>query len=94
MAAKKNKSVTANSSSPPKAKRCQFTLPPDDVGLIDKLRKRYQDLTLPESETYVEVAKSEVVRAGLQALNEMSDKKLQKAIASIEKLPEGRPKQQ
>lgn len=75
-----------------KAKRCQFTLSPEDVVLIDELRIRYQKILVPGTDEYVEVAKSEIVRAGLRALGEMSDKKLRRAVQEIEKLQEGRPK--
>lgn len=88
----KSKRKPADSGAQPKAHRQQFTLLPEDVELIEDLRKRYQDRESQQISAYVEVPKSRIVRAGLRALKEMSDAKLQKTINSVEKPPEGRPK--
>ncbi|NEQ52900.1 MAG: hypothetical protein F6K11_22630 [Leptolyngbya sp. SIO3F4] len=64
--------------------RDSFSLPKDDYGLIKNLQKRC--LGLAQS-----VSKSELVRAGLQALVKMPDAELVKVLSSLEKIKTGRP---
>src|SRR5262245_34432986 len=60
-----------------------FSLPPRDSELIGELREKC--LT-----TGVYVSKSELIRAGLHALNGMSLEDLRSRVLSVEKLPVGR----
>jgi hypothetical protein len=64
--------------------RDSFTLPASDYDLINTLRQRCLDSAL-------NVTKSEVIRAGLHALTEMSDAQLSAIMASLEKVKTGRP---
>lgn len=64
--------------------RDSFTLPIDDYELIAAIRERCLDAS-------VSVTKSEVIRAGLQALMAMPDAKLLKQVNNVEKIKPGRP---
>lgn len=64
--------------------RDSFTLPIDDYELIAAIRERCLDAS-------VSVTKSEVIRAGLQALMAMPDTKLLKQVNNVEKIKPGRP---
>lgn len=64
--------------------RDSFTLPSDDYELIAALKKRYLQLA-------VNVTKSEVIRAGLHALQQRSDNELLELIDSLAKVKTGRP---
>jgi hypothetical protein len=75
-----------------KAVQRQFTMLPSDSELIDQLRFRYQRQALLVRSEPADIAKSEVVRAGLHSLRTMSDKQLYAEIEAIEELKEGRPK--
>ena len=75
-----------------KAVQQQFTMLPSDVELIDQLRKKYRREADKIKATYVEIAKSEVVRAGIHVLKKMNREELYAAIENIEVLKEGRPK--
>ncbi len=64
--------------------RDSFTMPSSDYGLISKIKKRCL-------KGEVSVTKSEVLRAGLAALDAMSDKDLAKVIERLPKVKTGRP---
>ncbi|MBD1935604.1 MULTISPECIES: hypothetical protein [Cyanophyceae] len=64
--------------------RDSFTLPGEDYELISAIRQRCLN-------SAVNVAKSEVIRAGLHALNELPDEALLKVIESLTKIKTGRP---
>lgn len=93
MVNQKKREESGGPQTTPRAVRQQYTLLPEDVDSIETIRKRFQDLESRECGLYVEVTKSRVIRAGLRALSEMSDSKLQKMMNMTEKLPEGRRKQ-
>lgn len=64
--------------------RDSFTLPIDDYELITTIRERCLD-------SRVTINKSEVIRAGLHALNEMSETELLAVVDSLTKIKTGRP---
>lgn len=64
--------------------RDSFTLPGDDYELITTIRERCLD-------SRVTINKSEVIRAGLHALNEMSETELLATVESLTKIKTGRP---
>lgn len=64
--------------------RDSFTLPSGDYELIAAIRQRC--LT-----SAINVTKSEVIRAGLHALMEMSEEELVELVSNLEKVKTGRP---
>ncbi|WP_322992005.1 hypothetical protein [Limnohabitans sp.] len=104
--AKTNKPATAPATAPVKAKttapkpasspakplkdkkvkvvRDSFTIPKSELLQIGESKKRA--LTLG-----VEIKKSELIRAGLQALTSMNDAAFKKALASVPTIKTGRP---
>ena len=64
--------------------RDNFTFPQNDYELIASLKER----CLQQA---VSVSKSEIIRAGLHALESMSDPELLELIENLEKLKTGRP---
>lgn len=64
--------------------RDSFTLPTDDYELITTIRERCLDSRLT-------INKSEVIRAGLHALNQMSNEELVAVVESLTKIKTGRP---
>lgn len=64
--------------------RDSFTLPSQDYQLIDLIRKRALNAS-------VSITKSEVIRAGLLALQSMSEVELVEVINSLTKVKSGRP---
>jgi hypothetical protein len=64
--------------------RDSFTIPENDYALIKTLKQRFLDLG-------ISVKKSELLRAGLHALHNMSDEHIKKTIGSIEIVKTGRP---
>ncbi len=64
--------------------RDSFTLPTDDYELITTIRERCLD-------NRITINKSEVIRAGLHALNKMSDEELLAVVDSLTKIKTGRP---
>ena len=66
--------------------RDSFTMPEADYNLIAEIRDRCL-------KAGVTVSKSEAIRAGLNALNEMSDKELLAVIERLAKVKTGRPAQ-
>lgn len=67
-----------------KVVRDSFTFPVEDVELIGALKNR-------SLQCAINATKSEIVRAGLHALNSMSDKELVKILQELEKVKTGRP---
>jgi len=66
--------------------RDSFTMPKPDYDLIAELKKRAIKLGLSAT-------KSEIVRAGLHALRQLSDDRLSSAIEKLDKVKTGRPAQ-
>lgn len=66
--------------------RDSFTMPQVDYELIISLKKRSINLG-------VEITKSEILRAGLKALEQMPEEEFLSKIALVEKIKTGRPKQ-
>lgn len=64
--------------------RDSFTIPDDEYELIAGIKKRCM-------KAGVSANKSEVLRAGLAALNEMSDKDLAKVFQDLARVKTGRP---
>lgn len=64
--------------------RDSFTLPSGDYELITTIRQRCL-------KSAVNVTKSEVIRAGLQILQSLSDEELVQVLNSLEKVKTGRP---
>ena len=69
----------------PKLVRDSFTMPRDEYQVLDALKRRVLGLEK-------HVRKSELLRAGIQALAAMNDKSLLKAIGGVPTLKTGRPK--
>ncbi len=65
--------------------RDSFTIPKNEYALLDVLKQRATLLTRPAK-------KSEILRAGIGALNGMSDKAFVAALGSVPSLKTGRPK--
>ena len=68
----------------PRLVRDSFTMPADDFALIDQLKARALGFGHP-------VKKSELLRAGLQALAAMADPTLHTRLADLPRLKTGRP---
>jgi hypothetical protein len=86
-AADKKKSVApAKAAKEKKVKvvRDSFTLPKTELLQITEMKKRAMTLG-------VEVKKSELIRAGLQALASMADTAFKKAMANVPTIKTGRP---
>ena len=64
--------------------RNAFTMPEEDIALIGKLKLRCMKMG-------VDVNKSELVRAGLHALNNSRDNELKTVISDLPKIRAGRP---
>jgi len=69
-----------------KVVRDSFTMPQTDYELITLLKKR-------SLESGIEITKSGILRAGLLALNQMSEGDFLNKIGNVEKIKTGRPKQ-
>jgi len=69
----------------PKLVRDSFTIPKDEYQVIDALKQRALGLEQ-------HVRKSELLRAGIQALAAMNDRAFLKAIDAVPTLKTGRPK--
>jgi len=67
--------------------RDSFTMPSSDFALIDSLKERALGFRRPTK-------KSELLRAGLQALAALTDAQLQAALANLEPLKTGRPRKE
>jgi hypothetical protein len=64
--------------------RDSFSLPADDYELISAIKDRCLGLS-------VSITKSEAIRAGLHALQQLSDKELLSVVGELEKVKTGRP---
>ncbi len=69
-----------------KVVRDSFTMPQTDYELITALKKR-------SLESGIQTTKSEILRAGLSALNQMTEVEFVSRIEAVEKIKTGRPKQ-
>lgn len=65
--------------------RDSFTLPKDERAALDQLKQRAAKLAHPSK-------KSEVLRAGIKTLAEMSDKSFLAALKAVPAIKTGRPK--
>ena len=81
---KKSKGDKRDKLSRPKLIRDSFTMPEFDYGRIKSLKLRLLN-------SGVEIKKSELLRAGLLALENMSDTQLQKTVSQVERIKTGRP---
>jgi hypothetical protein len=74
-------------SAKPKHKlvRDSFTIPKSEYAVLDVLKQRAARLTRPAK-------KSEILRAGISALNAMADKAFLAVLSSVPNLKTGRPK--
>ena len=79
--AKKEKKLAAKV----KVVRDSFTMPQVDYGLIAEIKQK-------ALKSGLHVKKSELLRAGLQALSKLSTAQLKQAVNSLEKIKTGRPK--
>lgn len=84
---KKPLEVKEQPAKKPKQKlvRDSFTMPSNDFQLIDQLKHRALGFKRPTK-------KSELLRAGLHALNSLSDAKLKTALDALDPLKPGRPR--
>ncbi len=71
--------------SKPKLVRDSFTIPKPEYLVLEVLKARAVKLTRPAK-------KSELLRAGIQALHQMTDKAFLAALDSVPSLKTGRPK--
>lgn len=69
----------------PKLVRDSFTIPKTEYAVLGELKQRATRLGQPTK-------KSELIRAGIGALNRMSDKAFKAALVSVPSLKTGRPK--
>ncbi len=69
----------------PKLVRDSFTIPKDEYTALAELKQRCAKLAQPSK-------KSELLRAGIQALAAMSDKSLLAALKAVPSIKTGRPK--
>jgi len=69
-----------------KVVRDSFTMPQTDYDLITLLKRR-------SLQSGVETNKSEILRAGLLSLNQMTERDFLEKIQTVEKIKTGRPKQ-
>lgn len=92
MANKKNKPVEkVTAQATVKAVPRLYTMLPTEAEMVEDLRFRYQKESLAKKSKPVDIAKSEIIRAGIHALSKMSDEQLYKAVEQVEELQEGRP---
>lgn len=78
--------VKKQKEKPVKVIRDSFTMPQTDYELIIGLKKR-------SLRSGVEITKSEILRAGLLALNQMNESDFLNELSKVEKIKTGRPKQ-
>ena len=81
---KKTKPDATDKDKKSKLVRDSFTIPKQEYAAIDALKARALAQGLA-------IKKSELLRAGLMALNAMSDAKLKTALAQVPTLKTGRP---
>lgn len=79
-----------------KARGATFSLLGSDVELVKEICGRYQTIfkKINGENEYVEVPKSRVIRAAVALLNARTDEELYKAVNSVEKPKEGRPRKE
>lgn len=82
--AKPAKPVKADKPRKPKLVRDSFTIPKAEYAVLDELKQRAAKLGAPAK-------KSEVLRAGIKALAQMSDVAFQSAMAAVPAIKTGRP---
>ena len=87
VAAKVPKKVKKEKKSAVKVKvvRDSFTMPQSDYDLIADIKQK-------ALKSGLHVKKSELLRAGLQALSKLNSSQLKQAVNSLEKIKTGRPK--
>ena len=78
------KPVKAEKPKKPKLVRDSFTIPKAEYTVLDDLKQRAAKLGAPAK-------KSEVLRAGIKALAQMSDAAFQSALAAVPAIKTGRP---
>lgn len=83
-AAKPAKPAKADKPKKPKLVRDSFTIPKTEYAVLDELKQRAAKLGAPAK-------KSEVLRAGIKALAQMSDVAFQSAMAAVPAIKTGRP---
>ena len=85
LAAEKQTEVTQTEAVPQKkVVRDTFTMPTEDYELIGIIQQRCL-------QSAYNATRSEIVRAGIKLLNELSDEKLLQALKAVEKIKTGRP---
>lgn len=82
--AETNNHYSAPVEAPKKVVRDSFTFPVEDIELIRDLMSRCLNSALSTN-------KSEIIRAGLHVLSEMTDDELVEAVKSLERVKTGRP---
>lgn len=89
MGSEKQKKPSKKKEKPPKVKlvRDSYTIPKDEHASIEELKQRCLSHGMAAK-------KSEILRAGLRALNEMDNTALLDIMTRIERIKTGRPKQQ
>lgn len=75
----------ASKAKKPKLVRDSFTIPKTEYSVLDELKLRAAKLAHP-------VKKSELLRAGIKALNGLSDAALLAALKAVPSIKTGRPK--
>lgn len=80
------KGINEQKDEKAKVVRDSFTMPQNDYELITLLKKR-------SLQSGIETNKSEILRAGLLALNQMTEQDFLDKIENVEKVKTGRPKQ-
>lgn len=81
---KKRKNSTKSKTEVGKVVRDSFTMPEDDYSLIDKSQRRFMRLAIMMN-------KGEILRAGLHALEQLSNADLKEISVNVEKVKTGRP---
>jgi len=82
--AAKSPAAKADKPKKPKLVRDSFTIPKTEYAVLDELKQRAAKLGAPAK-------KSEVLRAGIKALAQMSDVAFQSAMAAVPAIKTGRP---
>ncbi len=83
-AVKPVKAEKADKPKKPKLVRDSFTIPKPEYAVLDELKQRAARLGAPAK-------KSEVLRAGIKALAQMSDAAFKSAMAAVPAIKTGRP---
>lgn len=80
----KRKNSTKSKTEAGKVIRDSFTMPEDDYALIDKTQRKFMRLAIM-------LNKGEILRAGLHALEQLSNAELKELSVKVEKVKTGRP---